>query len=301
MKVWHSQQRWNMDKNKRKRKDRRSLIKQGQDAYNAMHRFGHKKHLDPPDIQRRSIYSYKTAKCYAEHGLGALGEIRAEFGVRTLEEAKEHVAWYLKKEIDRGLSPYTVNLKASALSKLYGVSNADWGVDLPQRSRAGIKRSRGPAVRDANFSQERNKELIQFCRATGLRRSELENLKGTDLNYHRGHYYLSITGKGGRHRYSRIVGTDEAVANVVRRCKESGKGLVWLHVHNAADIHAYRADYANLVYRQCARPIDQIPRSERYDCRGDKAGISYDKKALAIASKALGHNRLDVVVNNYLR
>jgi hypothetical protein len=55
------------------------------------------------------------------------------------------------------------------------------------------------------------------------------------------------------------------------------------------------------MYHELARDLDKIPRKERYDCRGDLKGLHYDKKALAEVSQNLGHNRLRVVVDNYLR
>mgnify|MGYP006922399914 CR=1 FL=1 len=36
-------------------------------------------------------------------------------------------------------------------------------------------------MRDGHFSKTNNDELIKFCQGTGLRRSELEALKGKDL------------------------------------------------------------------------------------------------------------------------
>ena len=41
--------------------------------------------------------------------------------------------------------------------------------------------------------------------------------------------------------------------------------------------------------------------SQVYCCRKDEAGKKLDKLAMYICSKALGHNRIDVVANNYIR
>jgi len=90
--------------------------------------------------------------------------------------------------------------------------------------------------------------------------------------------------------------SDEAVDRV-----KNAKGLVWNKIHNAADIHAYRADYCTSVYQKYTRSLDEIPKSERYYCRGDLKGIWYDKNAMAIASAALGHNRISVIAAHYIR
>ena len=41
--------------------------------------------------------------------------------------------------------------------------------------------------------------------------------------------------------------------------------------------------------------------SQVYTCRKDESGRKLDKAAMLVCSKALGHNRLEVVANNYIR
>ena len=88
---------------------------------------------------------------------------------------------------------------------------------------------------------------------------------------------------------------------------------MWQHVHNSADIHGYRGDYATAIYKAHAREIQDIPydrvnrgtgkryQSQVYTCRKDEAGKKLDKAAMLICSKALGHNRISVVADNYIR
>ena len=84
--------------------------------------------------------------------------------------------------MDQGLSAWTVQLEAKALGKLYGISPDDENYfNPPKRKREEIKRSRGDRVRDKHFSKTNNDELIKFCRGTGLRRKELQELRGKDL------------------------------------------------------------------------------------------------------------------------
>jgi hypothetical protein len=77
------------------------------------------------------------------------------------------------------------------------------------------------------------------------------------------------------------------------------------------DVHSYRGDYATAIYKMYARPIDEIPydkvdsygrlyQSDVYICRGDRAGLKLDKKAMLKASQALGHSRICVVAGHYL-
>lgn len=116
--------------------------------------------------------------------------------------------------------------------------------------------------------------------------------------------------KGGRPRYAPIIGENKD--QIIKRMEETPLGeKVWLVVPSNADIHSYRGDYATATYKMYARPIEEIPykiakngrryQPEVYCCRKDEKGKKLDKEAMRKASKALGHNRLEVVANNYLR
>ena len=118
--------------------------------------------------------------------------------------------------------------------------------------------------------------------------------------------------KGGRSRFAPIIGPrrEEIIARMKDRRPDE---KVWQHISSAADIHSYRADYATRMYRMHAREYDAIPydrvnektgikyKSEVYYCRKEERGRRLDRKAMLIASKALGHNRIDVIAANYLR
>lgn len=116
--------------------------------------------------------------------------------------------------------------------------------------------------------------------------------------------------KNGKYRFAPIVGPDKDL--VVEKMKNTERNAkVWESVSGNADVHGYRADYAIEVYRKYARPIEQIPfnkinrgtgrryQGDIYACRKDKHA-KYDKAAMLKCSKALGHNRLSVIAENYL-
>lgn len=125
-------------------------------------------------------------------------------------------------------------------------------------------------------------------------------------------YFVHTKEKGGRERISPIIGPDaQQIIDRFKATKPDEK--VWLHVNKNADIHGYRGDYATAMYKMYARDIKDIPydkvnkgtgrayQSEVYTCRKDESGKKLDKKAMLICSKALGHNRIEVVANNYIR
>lgn len=134
-----------------------------------------------------------------------------------------------------------------------------------------------------------------------------------DTRHFQGKYFTYVrNGKGGRERVSPIIG--ENASQIIERMRKTKKGeKVWEYINTNADIHGYRAVYATEIYKAHARKIEDIPydrinlgtgkrfQSEVYTCRKDEAGKKMDKAAMLVCSKALGHNRISVVADNYIR
>lgn len=96
-----------------------------------------------------------------------------------------------------------------------------------------------------------------------------------------------IHGKGGRirdvpvlHGYEKIV--TEATEGAIGR----GESKVWANIPGHMDVHGYRREYAQSMYKQ----------------KHGSAYIKYhpDHAALMTVSNALGHSLVDVVIRNYL-
>ena len=329
----------------------KDLHQQAYERLTGMQAFGESKKAAAADgTEKDKIFSYNTYKSYWKHTKYFIKYIKEKHsGCTTLKSAKKYVNEWLQVRADQGLSAWTVQLEAKALGKLYGIQPDDENYfKPPKRNREDIKRSRGDRVRDRHFSKTNNDELIKFCRGTGLRRSELEELRGKDLvtraqieaeisrletipedrrtpadgkrlsmlqdtRLFQGEYFTFVrNGKGGRMRLSPIIGknTEQIVERISSTPPEE---KVWQHVHKSADIHGYRAEYATAIYKAHARDIKDIPydrvnrgtgkryQSQVYTCRKDEAGKKLDKAAMLICSKALGHNRISVVADNYIR
>ena len=118
--------------------------------------------------------------------------------------------------------------------------------------------------------------------------------------------------KGGKYRFAPIIGDNKE--QIIERMKNTGlNDKVWEYVNSNADIHGYRGDYATYIYKKYARKIEDIPydkvnkgtgrryQGDVYACRKDESGKKLDRAAMLICSKALGHNRVEVVANNYIR
>ena len=256
-----------------------------------------KQHIDTR--LRENIYSYGTYTSYAKHQNYFFDWCRAEHHeAKTLDDCRQYADEWLKQREGEGKSAYTLKLEVSSLAKLYGEPSSNFYA-TPERDRSEITRSRGTADRDYGFSLEKNAEIVDFARGTGLRRSELESLKGSQLTYRDDEPYLEIKGKGGRERLAPIIGPNRD--EIVARCEAAGDDRVWERVPSHMDVHSYRSQYATAIYEAKARDIEDIPSADRYCCRGDLKGTTYDREALREASEALGHSRESVVAEHYIR
>lgn len=292
-----------------------SLTHQVKVALDSKLAIGRSKHHDKLNggIQDK-IYSWNTYKTYMKHNNYFVKWVKETYGARTLQDCRPYVDEWLTKRAEEGVSAYTQKLEASALAKMYGCSTKDF-IKTEVRHRANISRSRGEKVRDKHFSEERNKEFVNFCKSTGLRRAELQALTGDKLKFKDGKPYIVVDkgAKGGRYREAPVIGNKEAVEAVIEKMKSAGSGKVFDKISNGADIHGYRSEYASNYYKSIARPIESIPydkinkgsgkayQSEVYHCRGDLKGVKYDKVAMLEVSRALGHNRIDVIAGHYIR
>lgn len=329
----------------------KDLHQQAYDRLTGMQAFGEsKKEAAARGEEKDKIYSFNTYKSYWKHTKYFIKYIKEKHPeCTTLKSARKYVNEWLQVRVDQGLSAWTVQLEAKAMGKLYGISPDDENYfKPPKRNREDIKRSRGDRVRDRHFSKTNNDELIKFCRGTGLRRKELQELRGKDLvsreqieaeisqlesvpveqralsvtkrlemlqdarMFPEGWFIHVRNGKGGRERLSPIIGKN-AEKIIERIAGTPAEEKVWQHIHNSADIHGYRGDYATDIYKAHAREIKDIPydrmnrgtgkryQSQVYTCRKDEAGKKLDKAAMLVCSKALGHNRISVVADNYIR
>lgn len=236
-----------------------------QDTLDAKLQIGRKKKPDKlSGISQNYIYSWETYHSYLKHCCYFVKWCKENHGCKTIEQCKAYAPEWMKTR--EHLSVYTQKMEASALVKLYGCTLEELNIHTAARQRKDITRSRNTVKRDRHFSESNHAELLAFCRATGLRRAELQTLRGTALYQDRSGYYLHITSgsKGGRERYAPIIGDKDLV---IRLCKQAGDGKVFEKIPSGADIHSYRRDYATAIYWQHARPLEQLTAKEKYYCR----------------------------------
>lgn len=298
---WGKKRKNRKEKAQQKESYRKTAKKRLQDMLNAG--LGSERSKDKSEADTKNkIYSKATFKTYKQqfrHFADWLKEAHPE--AVTLEDARAFVDEYLKHLIELERSAYSISTAKAAIAKVMGVEATQF-IATPPRLRADIKRSRGEAVRDKHISDKKEEELARFTSATGLRRKEMTMIKSDDLFFKNGQAYLNITKgtKGGKPRIAKIVGKTEAETKEIVKWIQSKKGRLFNKLSSNYDNHFYRATYANRLYNQLKRDIDDIPTQERYVMRKERAGEVYDKQAMLMVSNALGHNRISVIAQSYL-
>lgn len=280
---------------------RKTARKRLQDMLNAG--LGSKRSEDKAEAETKNkIYSKATFQTYKQqfkHFADWLEKAHPE--AKTLEDARAFVDEYLKHLIELERSAYSISTAKAAIAKIMGVEATQF-IATPPRLRADIKRSRGEAVRDKHISEKKEEELARFTSATGLRRKEMTMITADDLFFENNQAYLNITRgtKGGKPRVAKIVGKTEEETKEIVKWIQSKQGRLFNKLSSNYDNHFYRATYANRLYNQLKRDIEDIPTQERYVMRKERAGEVYDKQAMLLVSNALGHNRISVIAQSYL-
>lgn len=244
--------------------------------------------------------SFETYKKQYRYFCDYLKEQKPE--VKTMDQARESVDSYLLYLMEKERSAYSISTAKAALSKVFGVPATEF-IETPSRTRANIVRSRYETVRGKELSKKTELKYSRFTSAFGLRKQEMEEIRAEDLFFNeKGRPYLNVTRgtKGGRPRVAEIVGVSEEETRDIVKWILLRKGKLFPKLPSHYDNHFYRGIYAKRIYNRYARPLDKIPMKERYIMRKDRAGETFDKVAMKIASQSLGHNRISVIAQSYL-
>ena len=280
----------------------KSMKYQAQGILKPMLRLGESKHdakLKAEDKHHiEGIFSASTYQNYVTVATQFGNWAKNTHGEKNLKNCRQYVAEYLQIRIDKGLSPDTVKKDVSGLAKLYGCTSNDFGIDTPKMIRSDITRSRNKVK---EFDYNKHKDVLDFINGTSHRRSELLRSKKKYYTEVNGEIIVRIKGKGGKIRYSKVLPQyKEFVKSRLQGLKDEDKVFRASEVPVRTPCHAYRAKYAKDYYNMIARPLNTLTTKEKYICRKDKKGTVYDREALAVVSKMLGHNRLSVIVDHYL-
>ncbi len=312
---------------------RASIIKQASARLTSLCAYGESRH----DLKRalrddaeaatgRRPWTQSTGRIHSLNTQGAYWRVardyvewaRSTYDVRDLDDldtrADELVHAYLEhkqrngKEDGSPYSPYSLQQIRAALRLFYTVAHPDArtlgaNVSIGRRRRGNIANNRGESTaysrRHVNLDNYR--PLVDFLRATGLRRREVAALRVHDVEVRRdapGDVAVSVhvtNGKGGRERLVTPEGDHTPLAVLVGG--REGKERVFARIPAALRIQALRREFAQRCYLAHADSDHQyLPPAE-----GRLRPGSYDREAAAYVSRQLGHNRVDVVLRHYLR
>lgn len=296
---------------------RKSLVRQVQERLSSMTAFGRSKHADKQENRqqglgcvpdRDKLYSFSATKNYLAAAVRFARWTQAAHHCRNIDEAQQYAGEYLQMREAENYSAWTVRLDAAALAKLYQCRTTELDAPLPVRHRSDVTEHRNPETILGHYSEAKNADLAALCRSCGLRRSEAAALRADDVTRRLdGTVLVRVrSGKGGKART--VTALNDTPARLAEKAAAEGRARVIEHIPSRAPIHAYRAEFAQALYDREARDASALSVKEQYRCRGERRGMVYDRQAMAVVSRQLGHGqnddaeskRLDVVTS-YIR
>lgn len=237
------------------------------------------------------IHSYKTYSAYKQTSIEFSKYMKKEHkGIKDVRQVKvEHVVEYLQYRQQDEKSAYTISKDMAALNKLFNFFVTKKDAGIKERSYKDITRSRLDTENDKKYNPNNYKEQIMFAKACGCRRESVLAVTPECFTWKDGlPVKVYLREKGGKERDAHILVKYQENLKIILENKGMGKPLFESYTKKI-DNHAFRREYAKDRYQEILGN-----REDEKDYRG------YDKKVLKELTKDLGHNRLDVVVYNYL-
>lgn len=261
------------------------------------------------------IHSASTADAYRqtvnEFSSWLKNEKSDIWDTKDLSAISKDIAYeYLQQRESKGLSAWTVTKDLSAINKVLDLGLNKREGNLSERRLQDITRSREVKEHDFKYNQINYSQQIDIAKAFGVRRESIVGgnyaIKESSLFIKDSNLYISVIEKGGRYREAQCLESykndivsrydievrdsyskDEFIQHYV-----SDKNDTLFDSYTAkVDNHAFRAEYATNLYEELA--------SQKENLLNDYKG--YDSELLKQVSENLGHSRLSVVVDHYLR
>ncbi len=174
---------------------------------------------------------------------------RKEYGAKTLEDTKKYIQIYADDLLAKGFTPSSIHTYLSAVCKVLNVPLSL--IDKPKRYCNSFVRGRFPekAVHRRNdLFSPKHRRLYLFQLNVGIRRAEIDKLRGDDLIEIKGEYYIRVKrGKGNKFQLQKI-----ADAELVKTYFE-GKGpndriFTKEELSNDLNLHYLRSQSAKNYY-----------------------------------------------------
>lgn len=189
---------------------------------------------------------------------------RSEYDCKTTEECRNHIDDYVQFLVNKGLTANTIHTYLSPVALFFNIPLSD--IEKPRRYSAHNVRSRstnGKVQRsDNDTSNPKYAHLVEFQKCVGLRRRELQNLRGSDFKEdENGNFYVYVRkGKGGKSQWQLILPED---VDFVKSYFDGTENKVFTpeEFKNKLDLHKLRAEQAKRAYHYY---LDRINNEEGY-------------------------------------
>lgn len=251
----------------------------------------------------KGIYSKQTYKTYSkacEQFSSYLREYHPE--IKKFKDGEKYISEWLHT-LDKH-SAWTINTYGSGVACAFHLDKTQLNFQFPKRQRADITRSRDPVIsyRDTSPKYE---DAIIFAKATGARRCGIMRVTVNDLRQRDdGTYEVFLREKNNMSGWRQVLPQyQEQVLDIFKNSHgyKTENNEIRLFAKNSlpSELHHYRGEYVCDLYRYYEE-LGIYTNEQKYHCRGDMAGLSFDRGILEAVSNQVFHHRLDVIVNNYL-
>ena len=240
-----------------------------------------------------TIRSINTAIAYRKCGKLFAEWLKDEKGINKINLVTPELAGEYLQHRDKELSAWTVKQDMAAINKIFRFNLNSKELNLKDRKLTDIKRSRKGPDSNRPGLLFKCKEQIFFIRACGCRRDSVTRVTYSDVVFKDNLAVgVKLIEKGGKKRTAPVleVYQKEFTELVNKHSLHPDKNIFKVFDNHVA-AHYYRADYAKNLYKELYNKISN-------EKNGTYKG--YDKEVLKQVSKAIGHNRVNVVVDNYM-
>lgn len=254
------------------------------------------------------IHSYKSFDKAKTVSKGFANYVKENYpNIKDINNIDEDIIIeYIEYRATLNLSQKTVDTDRTILNKIFNINITKKQLGHDKFSYKDITKGRDENV-DLKYNYENWKDQIEVVRGTGIRRSSVTKIKKE--NFIRNNIgqcvAIKVKEKGGKERIAPILHAyRENITNIVNNVKEGE--TIFKKFTTKINAHALRREYASNLYKELER--GQYKDYKKYGLQkawgrgvktqGDFRG--YNAENLAVVSQALGHNRLDVVVYNYI-
>lgn len=238
-----------------------------------------------------TIRSIETAKTYRKAAVQFAKWLYEEKSINKIKMVTPELAGEYLKYRNEKLSAWTVKRDLSMINKVFDYNIKADDLNLKKRKIKDIKRSRqGPDTSRPGLLKKYERQIF-FIKACGCRRESVTKVTYNDVIFNEAEIAerIKLTEKGGKYREAPILDRykDEFTA-WIHHYKNTYSNI-FEDLDNHVTAHYYRHLYAKNLYAELCEKVPQ----------GEEFYKGYDVEVLKEVSNALGHNRVNVVVNNY--